>query len=159
MAIGIVRSDSRNTAIANTAKDHLFAGDRVMILTRIIEHGKILQRMLSSERNAKAVFLSGISETWEREKIKKKFNDEGGFILISSPIFDEGVDIPEINVLIKANAGKSEVKLIQNTGRGLRKKKDDSKLVVYDFNDIGWKYLSKHSKDRIKVYRKEGFLK
>jgi len=156
---GIVRHEGRNQKIVYTAKDHFTRGDRVLILVRMIEHGKILQRMLSQGQNVPAVFLHGISETWKREKMKKRFNDKGDFIMISSSIFSEGVDIPEINVLIKASGGKAEAVVIQETGRGLRKKKDGGRLIVYDFNDIGWKYLSKHSKRRIEIYRNEEYLK
>jgi len=78
-------------------------------------------------------------------------------VLIASSIYDEGVDLPEVNVLIKASGGKSEVKTIQQVGRGLRPKKE--KLIVYDFNDMNSKFLSAHSKKRIKTYKQEGFLK
>ena len=74
-----------------------------------------------------------------------------------STIFDEGVDIPEVNVLIIAAGGKSEVKTIQRIGRGLRKKKVGG-VLVFDFKDAS-KFLDRHSIDRIKVYQKEGFLK
>jgi superfamily II DNA or RNA helicase len=155
---GVVRNESRNQKIVYKAKDHFLNGDRVFILVRMIEHGKILQRMLSQVHNIPSIFLSGISATWKREEVKKQFNDEGNFVMVASSIFSEGVDIPEINVFIKAKAGQAESEVIQEIGRGLRKKKDGGKLTVYDFNDLGWKYLTKHSKKREKIYRKEGYL-
>jgi len=61
-------------------------------------------------------------------------------------------------VLIIASGGYSETKAIQRVGRGLRKKKSGGKLKVYDFIDAS-QYLEAHSKQRIKIYKKEGFIK
>ena len=77
--------------------------------------------------------------------------------MIASPIFDEGVDLPEINSLIIAPGGKSEWKTIQKIGRGLRKKASNKPLIVYDFIDAS-RFLKKHSRARMKIYEKEGFL-
>lgn len=160
---GIVRSEQRNTLITEIVDYMYRQRKKIMILVRYIEHGEILQRMLANSYHIPAAFLSGRDPAWKREQVKGKFNiqdmKDGGFVLIASPIFDEGVDIPEIEVLIHAAGGKSEVKLIQKTGRGLRKKKHGGKLIVYDFNDMNSRFLYDHSEQRIAIYRKEGFLK
>lgn len=160
---GIVLSKHRNSLITEIVGDMYRLHRRQLILVRHIEHGKILQRMLANHYHIPAVFLSGKDPAWKREQVKGKFNiqdmKDGGFVLIASPIFDEGVDIPEIDVLIHAPAGKSETKLIQRTGRGLRKKKSGNKLIVYDFDDKNTRFLNKHSEKRIATYKNEGFLK
>lgn len=160
---GIVRSEHRNTLITEIVNENHKKHKRQMLLVRYIEHGKVLQRMLNNHYRIPTKFLSGRDPAWRREQIKGEFNiqdmKKGGFVLVASTIFDEGVDIPEVNVLIHAAGGKSEVKTIQKTGRGLRLKKDNEKLIVYDFNDQNSKFLSTHSKKRIKTYKQEGFLK
>lgn len=156
---GIVQSIHRNRMITDRVSEAFIQKKRIMILVRYIRHGQILKNFLEEFCNVPAVFLSGKDTAERREEVKEKFNKEGGFVLIASPIFDEGVDIPEINVLIHAAGGKSEVKTIQKTGRGLRLKKDNEKLIVYDFNDRNTKFLKQHSKKRIKTYKQEGFLK
>ena len=153
---GIVSSIERNSLICETAIKHFKQGKKVMILVRRILHGKILENMFVAAFTP-AVFLSGKDNAEYRKETKELFNEVGGFVLIASTIFDEGVDIPEINVLIIAAGGKSEVKTIQRVGRGLRKKKEGG-VLVYDFNDYS-KFLNNHSMNRIKVYQKEGFLK
>jgi len=154
---GIVRSEIRNQKIVDIAEMDFKNGNRVLILVRQIEHGKILTRMLVNRKHIKTYFLYGANTSWERSDIKNKFNREGGFVLIASPIFDEGVDLPEINSLIIGSGGKSEVKTIQKIGRGLRKKRSNDPLIVYDFIDRA-KFLSEHSRMRMKIYEKEGFL-
>lgn len=160
---GIARSKHRNTLIAKIVGSMYLKRRRQLILVRHIKHGKILQRMLANRLHIPAVFLSGKDPAWKREQIKGKFNiqdmKDGGFVLIASSIFDEGVDIPEVDVLIHASGGKSEVKLIQRIGRGLRKKKSGNKLIVYDFDDKNSRFLSSHSEQRIETYEQEGFLK
>lgn len=152
---GIVRSAKRNSEIMMLAKYHLQKGDKIMILIRRIEHGKILERMLA-DRGIPCYFLYGQHESWQRNRIKHKFNKKGEFVLIASVgIFGEGVDIPTISVLIIGAGGKSEVQVIQWVGRGLRP--ESGVLKVYDFIDKS-KYLNKHSQERIKVYKKEKWI-
>lgn len=154
---GVVESVYRNTLITDIAEKEFKDGKKVMILVRQIKHGKILARMLKNLRKVPAMFLWGKHESLERNQVKHRFNKDGGFVLIASGIFDEGVDIPEIDVLIIGSGGKSEVKTIQRIGRGLRKKASGVKLQVYDFMDSS-QYLDSHSKQRLKIYKKEGFI-
>jgi len=153
---GIVRSFDRNSSICLTAIKHFKEGKKVMILVRRIRHGEILEQMCVAAF-VPAIFLKGSDSADHRVAVKELFSEKSDFILIASTIFDEGVDIPEVNVLIIGSGGKSEVKTIQRVGRGLRKKKVGG-VLVFDFNDAS-KFLNKHSIDRIKVYQKEGFLK
>lgn len=153
---GIVHSTDRNSSICKIAMKYFVQEKKVMILVRRIKHGEILESMFVAA-NCPAVFLQGADSAEYRKETKELFNKTGDFILIASTIFDEGVDIPEVNVLIIAAGGKSEVKTIQRVGRGLRKKKVGG-VLVFDFNDAS-KFLNKHSINRLKVYQKEGFLK
>lgn len=153
---GVVQSEIRNKMILDEAEKAFRAGERVMILIRYIAHGEVLTKKLVEERHVPAYFLSGQSCGSDRTNKKEQFNQEGDFVLVASTIYDEGVDLPEINVLIIGTGGASEVKTIQRVGRGLRKKKDGSTLRVIDFNDRS-KYLDKHSQERKRVYDSEGF--
>lgn len=151
---GIVRDERRNALISTKAIEHKINGDKVLILVRHIEHGIILSRML---QRYPVHFLYGSHTHAERETVIHWFNDGAGKILIASGIFDEGIDIPEINVLIVASGGKSDVKTIQRIGRGLRKKLDGGSLKAYDFIDHS-EFLLKHSIRRASIYEREGYL-
>lgn len=154
----IVCSPTRNMSIVDLAEKEFKLGKKILILIRIIEHGEILHRMFS-RRKIDAAFIHGGHESSIREEVKKQFNKDGDFVLIASTIFSEGIDIPNVQVLIIGSGGKSEVQTIQRVGRGLRIKETGEKLIVYDFNDMNSKFLSTHSKERIKIYKQEGFLK
>ena len=153
---GIVHSDLRNQLILDLVKKEYWDGSRIMILIRNIAHGELFEKKLN-DMNIPAVFLHGSTASDVREGQKKAFDAEGDFVLIASVIFQEGVDIPNTNVIIVAAGGKSEVAAIQRIGRGLRKKEDASPLVVYDFLDSS-KWLKTHSSRRVAVYRKEKFV-
>jgi len=154
---GIVHSEPRNDMVVNIARSDFEVGRRVMILIRIIEHGEILKGMFE-DLGIPCEFLSGRDSSAIRSNTKTEFDKHGAFVLISSVIFSEGVDIPNVNTVIIAAGGKSEVKAIQQVGRGLRKKEDGSVLKVYDFVDAS-KYLRAHSMKRVQIYKKENFIK
>ena len=93
------------------------------------------------------------------DEILERMKSEPG-VYIATPIFDEGIDVPAIDVVVLAGAGKSHIKLLQRIGRGLRKKEgEDNTLVIHDFIDDTNKYLFKHSKARVAVYKDEKFDK
>jgi len=151
---GIVLSHKRNGQIVDLATEHWRKHDKVLILVRQLEHGTNLKKRLDGWP---VMWLNGSHTQKEREEAIQWFN-EGHGILIASGIFDEGIDIPEINVLIVASGGKSDVKTIQRIGRGLRTKADGGALTAYDFYDSS-KYLMEHSHRRKEVYKREGYLK
>ena len=62
-----------------------------------------------------------------------------------------------MKVLIMASGGKAQTQTIQKIGRVLRITKDKREGIFYDFIDSGNKYLFKHSKQRLVLYKKEGY--
>jgi superfamily II DNA or RNA helicase len=76
-------------------------------------------------------------------------------ILCSTVIFDEGTDVPDLDVVIMAAPTKSFVRVMQRIGRGLRIKEGGHALEVIDFCDYTNRYLIKHFQARLKVYDDE----
>jgi len=133
---------------------------QVIILVRKIEHGEYLNRIIPE-----SVFLHGEIPMDERERVQDDFNNGKVRIVIATSVFGEGIDIPNIDVLINARYQMSEVQTSQGIGRALRttggRNLFDKDYVgkrsceVYDFNLKGNKHIAKHSGERIKVYKKE----
>lgn len=149
----IVNSEHRNSKIVKIAKKHWKVGNKVLILIREIQHGNNLHDALHNA-SIPTIFLKGEISSKVRDKWKERFDDKQyeNFIIIATGIWDEGVDLPKVNVLILGAGGKSEVKTIQRVGRGLRKKDDGGGLIVYDFIDFS-EYLDKHSERRMSIYQ------
>lgn len=152
----IVFNQKRNELITKITLDSLKDNLTVLILTRRIQHGKILEEMMTA-KGIKAVFCYGGSKEELRRKEIQKIKDGKSKVLILSVIGEVGLDIPAIDVMIRAHAGKSTISTLQGIGRGLRKKKGNNKLIYYDFLDMLDSYTYIHSKVRIKDYRDEGF--
>lgn len=153
----IVYNDSRNAQIIEITRNALSQKKIVMILVKHIAHGRVLQ-MLFSNYGIDVDFCFGGSGKEERytnlNKLRKKLSN----VLILSKIGEVGIDIPSIDVLIRASGGKSTVSTIQSIGRGLRAKDDKENVIDYhDFMDKGNTYLQEHSKQRVKDYEREEF--
>jgi len=122
----------------------------LIIVDRVGKHLKVLEEMIPE-----AEVLYGATEKDLREDIKERFENNEIPLLIST-IVKEGVNIKNIEAIIMAGGGKDSDALIQKIGRGLRWKEGKDKLILVDFMfDDG--ILQKHSKERIKTYKKKDY--
>ena len=78
--------------------------------------------------------------------------------VICTAVWKEGVNIPELNVVINAAGGKSELVTLQTIGRGLRKTENKSELIIYDFFDNSHHYLVDHFGHRFCLYSDMGWI-
>jgi superfamily II DNA or RNA helicase len=157
--MGIVTNKVRNAAILETVSNDLLGGKRVFVIVSRIRHGELL-RGLFKRSGINAEFIWGNTDAETRERLLKHFKDkhENHRCIISSTICDEGVDVPAIDTLVIAAAGKCRTTLLQRVGRALRKKVGGENVCeIIDFVDFHNIYLLKHSKERLSVYRREGF--
>ncbi|MBV1822082.1 hypothetical protein KUA25_29130, partial [Bacteroidales bacterium MSK.15.36] len=83
----------------------------------------------------KSACLTGENSTYEREIYIKKLedNEDDLQVLFTVDIFNEGVDIPSINLVLMLRPTSSPIVFIQQLGRGLRKHKSKEFLTVLDF--------------------------
>ncbi len=148
----IVENEDRNELIYKAAKKLVRANKKVLILVVRVQHGKTLMSKMESEFTVK--FLDGAKSTKDRMNTIEDMKDGKIDILIASKIFDQGVDIPELDALILAGSGKSSGRALQRIGRVIRPSKDKKKAIVVEFFD-NCKYLRDHSEARIKIYKSE----
>ena len=126
-----------------------FKGKTALIFVKLLEHGKILQKLIPE-----AVFCCGSTPIKERMKILANID---GKCLISTSIFEEGIDLKCFDVVIIAKGGKSPISLTQIVGRGLRNR-PGKKLYVFDFLDVGGNtFIENMSRSRLKHFQKSGF--
>jgi superfamily II DNA or RNA helicase len=149
--LGIVHNKVRNEVIKNIVEKHREEG-YICILTKILEHGEELEKEIPG-----AVYLKGEDSLKRRLEIIKKFNEGEIPVLIGSSILNEGISISNMKVLIMASGGKAQTQTIQKIGRVLRITKEKREGIFYDFVDMNNKYLYKHSKQRLTLYKKEGY--
>lgn len=149
--INIIYNDKRNEMIRDIINKN---AKSALIIVRYIDHGKALKELIPH-----ALFLCGDTPVEERQQAIADFEKKKIKTIIATSIFNEGISINAIQLLVIASGGKSNVEVAQRLGRSLRidKKRGKYTVDVYDFFDRGNKYTEKHSKQRIGIYSKAGF--
>lgn len=145
----IVESEKRNGLIKTVCEKY---GTGILIVVNIVEHGERLRELIPNSK-----FISGETPLEERSEVLKDF-DEGKLpVLIGSTILQEGISITHMKCMILACGNKSNVATLQKIGRSLRfKAGEKTEVDFYDFFDKT-KFLSKHSKMRVNLYKKAGY--
>jgi superfamily II DNA or RNA helicase len=147
----IVNNELRNNIlIANTV--HLLEmGRKPLILFREHKHGKILRDMIPSDVRVRMV--TGKLGKEERDKIREDFKAGEIDLLLASTVYDQGVDLPGLDALIKAGGGKSTAKALQRIGRVIRGNKAGGKKDAYVVDTFDQAmYVRGHSIARYNVY-------
>lgn len=154
---GVVNRREQHELIARTCKQHVREGDAILILVTRIQHGENILAELKRQ-GVKAYFAQGNTESSVRNDLKDALNNKDIHCLIATTIFQEGINIPELNVLINAAGGKSEIRTIQAIGRGLRVTDTKKVLTCYDIMSLDHPYLISHLAERLAVYSEMRWL-
>ena len=78
-------------------------------------------------------------------------------VFVHNCVLDEGLDVPVINVLIMGTGMKKYRRTIQRIGRGMRPKKGQNRVFVFDFWDESHDMLLTHSEYRRWTYNTEEY--
>lgn len=159
----IVSCESRNNLIVNLALAQ--TGNTLVLFHRVEKHGIPLFKSIQkkSETSRKVFYVSGTVDAEEREKIREITEGEKNAIIVASMgVFSTGVNIRNLHTIIFASPTKSQIKVLQSIGRGLRKSDDGRATTIYDIgDDLSWKksknYTLDHAISRVKIYSKEKF--
>jgi len=97
-----------------------------------IEHAEFMCRSFNN-RGIPSIFLTGKSTDEERKNAKGRLvSGEVRFIFVVD-IYNEGMDIPEVNTVLFLRPTESLTIFLQQLGRGLRLAEDKECLTVLDF--------------------------
>ena len=99
-----------------------------------IDHAEYMTREFN-KRGIASICLTGENTPEQREYgIKRLESDSDPLeVIFTVDIFNEGVDIPSVNLVLMLRPTNSPIIFIQQLGRGLRKHEDKSFLTVLDF--------------------------
>ena len=159
----LVSLQSRNNFIAKLAVDQ--TGNTLVLFNYVEKHGKplhvLIRSMCGDER--KVFYVSGEVNATDRENIREITEQEKNAIIVASTgTFSTGINIKNLHQIIFASPTKSQIRVLQSIGRGLRKSDNGNRTTVYDISDnFSWKkkknYTMTHAIERIKIYAKEQF--
>lgn len=87
--------------------------------------------------NAEAIYSQMVGkkpmEAFERNKILSAFHDGEVNVLCAVDILNEGIDVPDVNIIVFQRVTHSRRIFVQQLGRGLRISEDKDKVIVLDF--------------------------
>ncbi|WP_249028981.1 DUF3427 domain-containing protein [Tannockella kyphosi] len=130
--------EERVDYIMEKAAYYGYSGDRVkglMFCSRNEEAKELSEKM--NERGLSTLVLSGSDSQEKREIAIQRLvsdhrNDKLDYLL-TVDIFNEGVDIPEVNQVVMLRPTQSPTVFVQQLGRGLRKDNEKDYVVILDF--------------------------
>ena len=159
----IVTHEKRNNFIKNLAID--MKGNTLVLYNYVEKHGKPLFNSIrdKADPSRKVFFVSGDTPTSDREAIRGIVENQKNAIVVASlGTFSTGINIKELHNIIFASPSKSQIRVLQSIGRGLRKSSDGTITQLYDItDDLSWQsrqnFCLLHSYERLKMYKKEEF--
>ena len=153
---GVYMNDGRNQLISDLAVEHVGLGRRTLVVSKSLKQVADLVARI----NAAGILcepMIGSTPDSKRQKLIAKFI-AGDLLVIVGTVFGEGVDIPECEAVINADAGRDKKATVQRM-RCLTPSPGKSGAYVDDFMDFTNPYLTRHSLERLKVYREEPAFK
>ena len=166
----LLASDERVDYLIEKSEFYGYSGDRrkaLVFCSRKREAEELSKKF--NEKGYPSVVLTGDDSQEARfEAIDRLTNDDNPNKLeyiFTVDIFNEGVDIPEINQVLLVRPTESPIIFIQQLGRGLRKYQNKDYVVILDFignykNNfmipIALSGDRSYDKDRIRKYLMEG---
>lgn len=163
-------TDSRVAHIIEKIEYYGYSGDRVkgLIFCSRKEEAAVLSEKFNQRGYRTAHLSGGDSQDKRLAMIERLVGDDNGNALdyiFTVDIFNEGVDIPEINQVVMLRPTQSPIIFVQQLGRGLRKATDKEYVIVIDFiGNYSNNYMipialsgdRSYNKDSIRKYVMEG---
>lgn len=110
------------------------ADPRAVIFCRTIEHAERIARLLSQVPQWKAAeCIHAQLDRRERQLRLMRFRNGDTPIIVAVDILNEGVDIPDVNIICFARVTHSRRIFVQQLGRGLRLRPGKSHVEALDF--------------------------
>lgn len=104
---------------------------RIAIFSPSIEHSHLFAEMLTS-RGVRCKPLSGVDKV-ERRANLLAFSSGNLTAVTAVDVMNEGIDVPDVNILVFLRATHSRRIFLQQLGRGLRISEHKKKAIVLDY--------------------------
>lgn len=153
--MAIVRHKLRNEYIIDSVAIMVEDELNILVLVDRLEHGLFLKKEIERDTGAGVIFIRGENDSKERDAAIDALKSGRIQVLIATSIFDEGMDVPQIDGIVFAGGQKAQHRYLQRLGRGMRPHKGKRGLEVVDFYDTHSRVMWKHAKEREKAYRSD----
>ena len=159
----IVSHEKRNNFITNLAISQ--TGNTLVLFNLVDKHGKVLRNLIEDKLDGsrRLFYVSGETRTTDREAIRGIVETQDNSIILASlGTFSTGINIRNIHNIIFASPSKSQIRVLQSIGRGLRVSDDGRGTKLFDIaDDLHYgkrkNFTLLHSGERVKIYNSEQF--
>ena len=124
----------RDDALVSKIRQHLdlIADPRAVVFCRSIDHAESIARRLQAEGFAVHAIHSRL-DRFETTKILRDFRAGDVPIIVTVDMLNEGIDIPDVNLIAFLRVTHSRRIFVQQLGRGLRLSPGKAEVRVLDF--------------------------
>ena len=146
---GVTANANRNGLIAWVVAWLASQHRRTLVLTKEIAHAEALGELIPG-----SIQVDGRDSS----RVRSALDDLEAHrtpAVIGTSVIGEGVDVPAADALVYAAAGKSRVKVVQDTFRVLTASPGKSRALIIDFADEHNEVLLKQAAQRLAIYRSE----
>lgn len=160
--------ENRNKAL-DYVLENVKEKENVLVLVTKIEHLKTIKEYLKNKYPGKKVYdIYGSTDGEAREEIRKRLEKEDDCILVASyGTFSTGSNVKKLHHIVLYSSYKSQIKVLQSIGRGLRKHESKEFVTIWDVVDNmkytdgrktykNWTYLH-WEQNRCKYYDEQFF--
>lgn len=111
---------------------------RAIVFCGTIDHAKIMTQKINALGFCVAAAIyssnnSGGMTQYEKNRVLSDFSEGRINVVCTVDIFNEGLDVPDVNILVFQRVTHSRRIFIQQLGRGLRVSDNKDKVIVLDF--------------------------
>ena len=141
---------------------------RAIVFCGTIEHAMIMRDKINALGfcRASAIYSGGSLSQYEpmsqyqRNRILSDFGDGNINVVCAVDIFNEGIDVPDVNIIVFQRVTHSRRIFIQQLGRGLRISAGKDKVIVLDFvSDIRRFAAGINLKDSLEQHHETGSVR
>ena len=156
----LAMSEARNKFISKLA---LSLDGNTLLLVQYIKQLEKLYSMIEGVDDRKVFYVYGGTDTKDREDTREIVEGEENAIIVASyGVFSTGINIKRLHNIIFGSPYKSQIKVLQSIGRGLRRTADKTECNLFDISDdLSYNNRSnftlKHFETRVGIYNQEEF--
>jgi superfamily II DNA or RNA helicase/HKD family nuclease len=134
LSASVTRNDIRDRLLMRQLEVNVddLESMKALVFCVDVEHAEYICALLNRSQ-IRSELVTGASESQERANSLSKLRSGELQALVSIDVFNEGVDIPELNTIVMLRPTESPVVFLQQLGRGLRKHVGKSSVTVLDF--------------------------
>nr|DAJ28927.1 MAG TPA: DNA helicase [Caudoviricetes sp.] len=149
-------NENRNNLIVKLLKHFK---KNALILVDTVSYCEYLENIISENLQEKDVRIIHGKVKNRTDIISDMKQTKENFVLIGTyGTMSTGVSIPSIQQIYFVDGGKSEIRIRQSLGRGMRLDFDKNTCDVFDFYDnMKGSSFSNHARERLRIYKEQKF--